>query len=185
MQVRSWYIAPCLHELRALESHKFQRLQAGHDFLIQRSHITTVAVRDVFRLSSRISPEDVTYDNKFRISALPPEVAGSNFHCNIHYSENLRNSFWSGSAISNAALLYVPCKNSHSLSKSMPIALQRISKLKRFHSFFQFWGVKTFLFKIFFCLYSRVLADFTIFTGLLRYMQPLPWEIGSLGCRFH
>ena len=150
MQVRSWYIAPCLHEFHALESHKFQRLQAGHGFLIQRSHMT-VAVRDVFRLSSRISPEDVTYDNKFRISALHASWgSGVHFYCNIHYNENLCNSFWSGSAISNAALLYVPCKNSHSLSKSRPIALQRISKLKRFHSFFQFWGLKHSFLKKFF-----------------------------------
>ena len=35
-------------------------------------------------------------------------------------------------------------------------------------------------------LYSRVSADFSEskFARLLRYMQPFPWEIGSLGCRF-
>ena len=37
-------IAPCVHELQALDSHQLQRLQAGPGFYMQRSHMTTVAV---------------------------------------------------------------------------------------------------------------------------------------------
>ena len=35
-------------------------------------------------------------------------------------------------------------------------------------------------------MHARVLVTFYKFqfTGLLRYMQLLPWEIGFLGCRF-
>ena len=40
----------------------------------------------------------------------------------IHNSEKLRNPFWSGSAILNAAPLYVSCKNPHPQSKFWPIA---------------------------------------------------------------
>ena len=45
----------------------------------------------------------------------------------IHNSEKLHNPFWSGSAILNAAPLYVPCKNPHSQLKFRPIALQHTS----------------------------------------------------------
>ena len=45
----------------------------------------------------------------------------------IHNSEKLRNRFWSGSAILDAAPLYVSCKNPHPQSKFRSIALQRTS----------------------------------------------------------
>ena len=58
----------------------------------------------------------------------------------IHYIEKLSNGFWSGSAILNAAPFYVPCKNSHSRSKSRPIALQHISNWSTFVHLFNSAG---------------------------------------------
>ena len=102
----------------------------------------------------------------------------------IHYIEKLRNGFWSGSAILNAAPLYVPSKK---LAFTVEISTNSLTthiKLKRFCSSFSILLVRTFLLKNFY-LYSRVLADFYKFHWTSKYMQPLPWEIGSLGCRFH
>ena len=63
-----------------------------------------------------------TYRNNFLASRL--HLASPN---DIHNSEKLRNPFLSGSAILNAAPLYVSCKNAHPQSKFRPIALQRTS----------------------------------------------------------
>ena len=57
----------------------------------------------------------------------------------LHWKK-LRNGFWSGSAILNAAPLYVPCKNSYSWLKSWQIALQCISNLSTFVHLFNSAG---------------------------------------------
>ena len=77
----------------------------------------------------------------------------------IHYIEKLRNGFWSVSGILNATSLYVPCKNSHSRSKSRQIALQRISNWTAFIHLFNSAG-KNIPFKkilLVFSCFSRVL----------------------------
>ena len=76
-------------------------------------------------------------------------------------------------------------QHSHPRSKSRPIALQHI-KLKCFHSSFSSAGDNIPLKKSTrSCILVFYLIFFFNFTRLLRYMQPLQCEIGSLWCRFH
>ena len=69
----------------------------------------------------------------------PPEVASPN---DIHNSEKLRNPFWSGSAILNAAALCVSYKNPHPQSKFRPIAHQ----IEALSFFFSILLVRTIIF---------------------------------------
>ena len=97
----------------------------------------------------------------------------------FHYSKKFRNRFWSGSAISKAAPLYVPCKNAHSQLKSRPIALQRISNWSAFVHLFSSAG-KSIPFNY---LYSRVLADLYKFHLTSKVYATLTMRKGSLGCK--
>ena len=77
----------------------------------------------------------------------------------IHNSEKLRNPFLSGSAILNAAPLYVSCKNAHPQSKFRPIALQHTSNWSAFVLLFNSAGKNNHVFKnsTFFWCFSRFL----------------------------
>ena len=100
----------------------------------------------------------------------------------IHCSEKLRYHFWSRSECGTVeCVLQKPASTVKISANSLTTHI----KSKRFRSSFQFcWQEHPFLKKN--SLYSRVLADFYKFhlTFKVLNMQPLPWEIGSLGCRF-
>ena len=84
-----------------------------------------------------------------------------------------------GSAILNAAPLYVPCKNSHSRSKFWQIALKRISNWSAFVHLFNSAG-KNIPFKKFY-LYSRVLAEFYKFHWTSKICATLTMRNRFLG----
>ena len=100
----------------------------------------------LFRSSSPSSPSYAPSPLYIYSHTLSHGSKRNHFQCkrsesnNIHYIEKLRNGFWSRSAILNVAPLYVPCKNSHSQSKTPQIALQRISNWSAFVHLFNSVG---------------------------------------------
>ena len=97
------------------------------------------------------------------------QVASPN---NIHYSKKLRNYSL------NEAPLYVPCKNSHPRSKSLPIALQRISNWSALVHHFSSAG-KNIPFKDFYkiSLDLKVYATFTMRNRFLGVQISLTWVV--------